>query len=61
MIPAGSDGIVYVRVSTAHQAEDELPADSQLAERTAAVERAGCDDRAPPLRLRIRHGWHLLA
>lgn len=40
-IPAGSHGIVYVRVSTAHQAEDELPVDSQIAELTAAVERAG--------------------
>lgn len=40
-IPAGSHGIIYVRVSTAHQAEDELPVDSQIAELTAAVERAG--------------------
>lgn len=27
-IPAGSHGIVYVRVSTAHQAEDALTVDS---------------------------------
>jgi site-specific DNA recombinase len=40
-IPAGSHGIVYVRVSTAHQAEDELPVDSQVSELTAAVEAAG--------------------
>jgi hypothetical protein len=40
-IPAGSHGIVYVRVSTAHQVEDELPVDSQIAKLTAAVERAG--------------------
>jgi DNA invertase Pin-like site-specific DNA recombinase len=44
-IPAGSHGIVYVRVSTEHQASDELPIASQVAELTAAVERAGatCD------------------
>ena len=40
-IPAGSHGIVYVRVSTAHQADDELPVDSQIAELTAAVAAAG--------------------
>ena len=40
-VPAGSHGIVYVRVSTAHQAEDELPVDSQVAELTAAVTAAG--------------------
>lgn len=40
-IPAGSHGIVYVRVSTEHQASDELPIASQIAELTAAVERAG--------------------
>jgi len=40
-IPAGSHGIVYVRVSTSHQAEDELPVESQIAELTAAVEHAG--------------------
>ena len=40
-IPAGTHGIVYVRVSTAHQAEDELPVDSQIAELTAAVAAAG--------------------
>jgi site-specific DNA recombinase len=40
-IPAGSHGIVYVRVSTAHQAEDELPVDSQIAELTRAVADAG--------------------
>jgi hypothetical protein len=40
-IPAGSHGIVCVRVSTAHQAEDELPVESQIAELPAAVERAG--------------------
>ncbi len=40
-IPAGSHGIVYVRVSTAHQAEDELPVESQVAELATAVERAG--------------------
>ncbi len=44
-IPAGTHGIVYVRVSTAHQADDELPVDSQVAELTAAVAAAGatCD------------------
>lgn len=44
-IPAGSHGIVYVRVSTEHQASDELPIASQVAELTAAVEHAGatCD------------------
>lgn len=40
-IPEGSHGLVYVRVSTAHQADDELPIESQVAELTAAVERAG--------------------
>ncbi len=40
-IPVGSHGIVYVRVSTAHQADDELPVESQVAELTTAVERAG--------------------
>src|SRR5579859_3251590 len=40
-IPTGTHGIVYVRVSTAHQAEDELPVDSQVAELTAAVAAAG--------------------
>jgi site-specific DNA recombinase len=40
-VTAGSHGIVYVRVSTAHQAEDELPVDSQIAELTAAVATAG--------------------
>ena len=39
--PTGSHGIVYVRVSTEHQASDELPIASQIAELTAAVERAG--------------------
>src|SRR5213078_3576962 len=39
-IPAGSHGIVYVRVSTEHQASDEFPIASQVAELTAAVERA---------------------
>lgn len=29
-IIAGSHGIVYVRVSTWHQAEDELPIESQI-------------------------------
>jgi len=44
-IPPGSHGIVYVRVSTAHQADDELPVDSQIAELTSAVASAGatCD------------------
>lgn len=40
-IPAGSHGIVYVRVSTAHQADDELPVDSQIAELKAAVAAVG--------------------
>jgi site-specific DNA recombinase len=40
-IPSETHGIVYVRVSTAHQAEDELPIDSQIAELKAAVTAAG--------------------
>lgn len=39
--PAGSHGIVSVRVSTAHQAEDELPVESQIAELKVAVEATG--------------------
>ena len=46
-IPAGSHGIVYVRVSTDHQASDELPIASQVAELTAAIERAGRLAREP--------------
>lgn len=44
-IPPGSHGKVYIRVSTQHQADDELPVDSQVAELTAAVAAAGatCD------------------
>jgi site-specific DNA recombinase len=40
-IPPGSHGIVYARVSTQHQAEDELPIASQVAELRAAVIAAG--------------------
>jgi site-specific DNA recombinase len=40
-IAARSHGIVYVRVSTQHQADDELPIDSQVAELSAAVAAAG--------------------
>jgi len=40
-IPAGTHGKIYVRVSTQHQADDELPIESQVAELTAAVRAAG--------------------
>jgi hypothetical protein len=40
-IPPASHGSIYVRGSGAHQEDDELPVDSEIAEPTSAVERAG--------------------
>jgi DNA invertase Pin-like site-specific DNA recombinase len=40
-VPPGSHGKIYVRVSTMHQAGDELPIESQISELQAAVDAAG--------------------
>jgi DNA invertase Pin-like site-specific DNA recombinase len=40
-VPSGSHGKIYVRVSTMHQAGDELPIESQISELQAAVDAAG--------------------
>jgi DNA invertase Pin-like site-specific DNA recombinase len=55
-IPAGSHGIVYVRVSTEHQASDELPIASQVAELTAAVKMRWGNLRCRPGRRHQRDG-----